>query len=102
MSQKVTLREVREGAKKSLDECLKMEFCMVHHCCTGKTDFIQGVKALLIDKQGQAKWDPASIDQVPTSPPSMVLSDAEWPQFTISGVPLACMLLAHIWRIKGS
>ena len=64
MSQKVTLREVREGAGKSLGECLKMEFRMVHHCCTGKTDFIQGVKALLIDKRGQARWDPASIKQV--------------------------------------
>ena len=65
LSQKVTLREVREGAGKPLEECLKMEFRMVHHCCTGKTDFTEGVKALLIEKRGQAKWDPASIEQVP-------------------------------------
>ncbi|CAL5224195.1 g6837 [Coccomyxa viridis] len=64
LSQKVTLREVREGAGKPLEECLKMEFRMVHHCCAGRTDFIEGVKALLIEKRGQAKWDPASIEQV--------------------------------------
>ena len=64
LSQKVTLRAVREGAGKSLADCLKMEFRMVHHCCTGRTDFVEGVSALLIDKRGQAKWDPASIEQV--------------------------------------
>ena len=37
---------------------------MVHHCCTSRTDFVEGVSALLIDKRGQAKWDPASIEQV--------------------------------------
>ena len=45
-----------------------MEFRMVHHCCAGRTDFIEGVKALLIEKRGQAKWDPASIEQVPSLP----------------------------------
>lgn len=64
LSQKVTLREVREGAGRSLADCLRMEFRMVHHCCTARTDFVEGVSALLINKRGQAKWDPPTIEQV--------------------------------------
>ena len=41
---------------------------MVHHCCTARTDFVEGVRALLIDKRGQAKWDPPRIEQVYWSP----------------------------------
>lgn len=68
---------MREGAGKSLEQCLRMEFRMVHHCCTGKTDFTEGVKALLIEKRGQAVWDPASIEQVPSHPSSLPLLDPE-------------------------
>ena len=64
----MTLREVREGASKSLADCLRTEFRMVHHCCTARTGFVEGVSALLIDKRGQAKWDPPSIEQVWWSP----------------------------------
>lgn len=64
LSQKVVLRELRQGAGKSLAECLRMEFRMVHHCATGKSDFVEGVRALLIDKTGKPKWDPPSIEQV--------------------------------------
>ena len=75
------MREVREGAGKSLEECLEMEFCMVHHCCTGKTDFTEGVKALLIEKRGQAKWNPASIEQVR---PSWFIAAHHWGLSTLS------------------
>ena len=55
-----------------------MEFRMVHHCCTGRSDFTEGVKALLIEKRGQARWDPASIEQVPPQlSPGPVL---DWPK----------------------
>lgn len=66
LSQKVTLREVRQGAGASLEDCLRTEFRMVHHCCMGRTDFTEGVTALLIEKRGQAHWDPLSIEQVPS------------------------------------
>lgn len=55
---------MREGAGKSLAECLRMEFRMVHQCVLGKSDFVEGVRALLIDKTGKPKWDPPSIQQV--------------------------------------
>ncbi len=64
LSQVVVLRELREGAGRSLAECLPMEFRMVHQCVTGKSDFVEGVRALLIDKTGKPQWDPSSIEQV--------------------------------------
>ncbi len=66
LSQKVTLREIRQGTGASLEDCLRTEFRMVCHCCTGRTDFREGVIALLIEKRGQAHWDPPSIEQVPS------------------------------------
>ena len=54
LSQKVTLRELQEGAGKTLAESLRMEFRQVHHCIHGRTDFVEGIRALLIDKTGQS------------------------------------------------
>ncbi len=59
----MTLREVREGMDKTLGESLAMEFRMVHQCIYGKSDFVEGIRALLIDKTGDPKWDPPSIEQ---------------------------------------
>ena len=98
MSQAVTLREVREGAGKSLEECLKMEFCMVHHCCTGKTDFVEGVKALLIEKRGQAKWNPASIEQAPSESFTRAALDSARIGYAITFAPSPlCILSTFQW-----
>ena len=64
LSQKVTLRELQEGAGKTLAESLRMEFREVHNCIYGKSDFVEGIRALLIDKTGNPKWDPPTIEQV--------------------------------------
>ena len=63
LSQKVTLRELQEGAGKTLAESLRMEFRQVHHCIHGRTDFVEGIRALLIDKTGNPQWDPPTIEQ---------------------------------------
>ncbi len=67
LSQKVVLRELRAGAGRSLAECLQMEFRMVHQCVMGKSDFVEGVRALLIDKTGKPAWDPPQLEQVMTT-----------------------------------
>ena len=74
LSQKVTLRELQEGAGKTLAESLRMEFRQVHHCICGRTDFVEGIRALLIDKTGNPKWDPPTIEQVLLSAHSHVVT----------------------------
>ena len=43
-----------------------MRCAQVHQCIYGKSDFVEGIRALLIDKTGDPKWDPPSIEQVLT------------------------------------
>jgi 3-hydroxyisobutyryl-CoA hydrolase len=62
-SLKVVFKQLREGKKLSLDECLKMEYrisqrFMMHH------DFFEGVRALLVDKDKNPKWECATIYDV--------------------------------------
>jgi enoyl-CoA hydratase len=62
-STKVTFRQLREGAKLDFDDCMKMEYRMVHRIVAGH-DFYEGVRATIIDKDGTPKWKPASLPEV--------------------------------------
>jgi enoyl-CoA hydratase len=59
----VTFRQIREGAKLDFDDCVKMEYRMVHRIVAGH-DFYEGVRATIIDKDGAPKWQPASLSEV--------------------------------------
>eukprot|EP01006_Ploeotia_vitrea_P021428 TRINITY_DN53802_c0_g1_i1.p1 TRINITY_DN53802_c0_g1~~TRINITY_DN53802_c0_g1_i1.p1 ORF type:complete len:451 (-),score=209.84 TRINITY_DN53802_c0_g1_i1:81-1409(-) len=61
---KVTFRQIREGETKSLEECLKMEFRLSQGFMR-TADFFEGVRALLVDKDNQPKWQYADVTQVP-------------------------------------
>lgn len=62
-SLKVTLRQLQLGKSMTLRECLQMEFRLAAHCCIN-SDFKEGVRALLIDKDQQPKWNPDQIEKV--------------------------------------
>jgi enoyl-CoA hydratase/carnithine racemase len=62
-STKLTFRQLREGAAKSFDDCMRMEYRMVRGIVAGH-DFYEGVRATIIDKDGAPKWQPASLAQV--------------------------------------
>lgn len=62
-STKLTFRQLREGTAKSFDECMRMEYRMVHRIVAGH-DFYEGVRATIIDKDGTPKWLPPEISQV--------------------------------------
>jgi enoyl-CoA hydratase len=62
-SLKIAYRQVREGAKKDFDECMRMEFRMVNRIVAGH-DFYEGVRATIIDKDGAPKWKPAELAAV--------------------------------------
>lgn len=63
LSLKVTFHQLQTGSKMSLNECLKMEYRMaVRHL--EDSDFKEGVRALLIDKDNQPKWNPTTLSEV--------------------------------------
>ena len=62
-SLKITLRQLQLGKTMTLRECLQMEFRLAAHCCID-SDFKEGVRALLIDKDQQPKWNPETIEKV--------------------------------------
>lgn len=48
----------------TLGKCLQMEYRAVYHFFHG-SDFHEGVRALLIAKDHNPKWNPARIEDVP-------------------------------------
>lgn len=60
----LTFKQLRLGASMSLEDCFQMEYRMTQGCMRG-VDFYEGIRALLIDKDKNPKWDPATIDEVP-------------------------------------
>ncbi|KDD73109.1 2-enoyl-CoA hydratase [Helicosporidium sp. ATCC 50920] len=80
LSQKVTFEQLRRGAGLSLADCLRMEHRMVQNIVRDpRSDFVAGVRALLIDKTNSPQWRHASVADVteaeveaffePASPP---------------------------------
>jgi len=61
---KVALRLLREAAARSdfADE-MRAEYALAVHICM-RPDFIEGVRALLIDKDNTPRWDPATPEGV--------------------------------------
>jgi enoyl-CoA hydratase/carnithine racemase len=59
----VTLEQLKRGAQLSLAECFRMELGMVEQCFV-QGDFIEGVRALIIDKDNAPRWSPAALADV--------------------------------------
>ncbi|GBB93781.1 hypothetical protein RclHR1_02230007 [Rhizophagus clarus] len=61
-SLKVTLRELRKGKQMVITDCFKMEYKLVQKFLE-KSDLIEGVTALLVDKR-EPKWNPSKLDDI--------------------------------------
>jgi len=59
-SMKITLRQLQEGSKLNLAECLKMEYRLSQRFMEGN-DFYEGIRAVLVDKDNSPKWNPSSL-----------------------------------------
>jgi enoyl-CoA hydratase/carnithine racemase len=59
----VTLRQLERGAALSLADCFRMELGLAAHSFI-QGDFIEGVRAVLIDKDNAPRWNPARIEEV--------------------------------------
>jgi enoyl-CoA hydratase/carnithine racemase len=59
----VTLRQLQRGASMSLADCFRMELGMAAHSFE-QGDFLEGVRAVLIDKDNKPRWQPSRIEDV--------------------------------------
>ena len=62
----VTLRQLQRGARMSLADCFRMELGMAAYAFE-QGDFLEGVRAVLIDKDNQPRWRPSRIEDVTDS-----------------------------------
>lgn len=82
----VSLEQIRRGRTMGLSDELRMERDMVRHCFHAdhlsrrgaQTDTAEGIRALVIDKDRQPKWLPATIEEIT---PDMVqpFFQSPWP-----------------------
>ncbi|XP_014206608.1 3-hydroxyisobutyryl-CoA hydrolase, mitochondrial [Copidosoma floridanum] len=61
---KVTKKAIEEGRKKSLAECLVTEYRLACTSLNKNSDFAEGVRALLIDKDQNPSWNPKTLSDV--------------------------------------
>lgn len=62
----VTLEQLRRGKHLSVADCLRMERTMVRHCFL-HGEVLEGIRALVIDKDNTPNWSPAQISDVTSS-----------------------------------
>ena len=76
----VTLEQIRRARSMTLADDLRMERAMVHHCFHlqpgDRSETVEGIRALVIDKDYQPRWKPAKIEKVT---PAMVAPFFESP-----------------------
>jgi enoyl-CoA hydratase len=63
LSLKLALAQVRRGKDWDFDTCMRMEFRIVSRIIHGH-DFYEGVRAVIVDKDNQPRWQPATLADV--------------------------------------
>jgi enoyl-CoA hydratase/carnithine racemase len=59
----VTLRQLQRGRSMRLADCFRMELNMMQQCCV-QGDFLEGVRAMIVDKDNSPQWRPSRIEDV--------------------------------------
>ena len=62
----LTFAQLCRGRELSIEEALRLEYRMVHRVLSAH-DFVEGVRALLIDKDRRPRWRHAGIGDVPAT-----------------------------------
>ena len=64
LSMAITVEQLKRCANRSFEDSMTIEYRMSQRCMQKGHDFFEGVRALLIDKDQQPKWNPPSIEGV--------------------------------------
>jgi enoyl-CoA hydratase/carnithine racemase len=59
----VTLRQLQRGRALSLADCFRMELGITRQCFL-QGDFIEGVRAVIVDKDNTPRWSPGRLEEV--------------------------------------
>jgi enoyl-CoA hydratase len=59
----VTFRQLQEGAGLGFDDAMRLEYRLVPRFLAGH-DFREGIRALIIDKDGRPQWRPRRLEDV--------------------------------------
>jgi len=62
-SVKMTIQQLRYGARLAFNDCMRMEYRLACACVRGH-DFYEGVRAVIVDKDQAPKWRPATLAEV--------------------------------------
>ena len=62
-SLKIAFRQIREGAKRDFDDCMRMEWRIVNRVIRGH-DFYEGTRAVVVDKDQKPKWRPPGLAEL--------------------------------------
>ncbi|KAH7698907.1 Protein F09F7.4 b [Aphelenchoides avenae] len=62
-SMKITFHQIKSGAKLGLRDVFPIEYRLTQRCCADH-DFHEGCRAILIDKDRNPKWKPATLSEV--------------------------------------
>jgi enoyl-CoA hydratase len=59
-----TLDLLRAARARSIEECLRVEYRAVR-AAIDRPDFLEGIRAVLVDKDDAPRWSPAAIEELP-------------------------------------
>ncbi len=59
----VTFRQLKMARNLALADCLRMERSMIRHCFA-HGEVLEGIRAAIIDKDRQPRWQPANLEAV--------------------------------------
>ncbi|XP_075519279.1 3-hydroxyisobutyryl-CoA hydrolase 1-like [Primulina tabacum] len=96
-SLKISLRSIREGRLQGVGKCLIREFRMVCHVVRGEIskDFVEGCRAMLLDKDRNPKWNPAKIEDVSEEMVDRYFSRLDKDDWEDLELPVRSNLTAH-------
>ncbi|MDH5264177.1 MAG: enoyl-CoA hydratase/isomerase family protein [Betaproteobacteria bacterium] len=60
---RVTFEQLRRGRGLGLADCFRLELNLMHGCFAQR-DFVEGIRALIVDKDNAPRWNPPSLTEV--------------------------------------